>query len=125
MSVALPALKALPLRSIDLSWPVLALFAAILCMLIVLPMFWLFYYSLVDSTGRFTLENFRTLVTEPVFLEPLLVTLLISCVSSLASDTPPARQVSPRQSKVAPIIGPSRGCNRPRFPSSSRWVAIR
>jgi iron(III) transport system permease protein len=84
MSVALPALKALPLRSIDLSWPVLALFAAILCMLIVLPMFWLLYYSLVDPAGHFTFENFRTLLTEPVFLEPLLVTLLISCISSLA-----------------------------------------
>jgi len=59
MSLALPALKALPLRRIDLSWPVLALFAAILCMLIVLPMFWLLYYSLVDPAGHFTFENFR------------------------------------------------------------------
>ncbi len=84
MSIALPAATAPRFRGIDLSWPVLVLFAAVLCMLIVLPMFWLFYYSFVDPAGRFTLDNFRTLLTEPVFLEPLLITLLISCVSSVA-----------------------------------------
>jgi iron(III) transport system permease protein len=84
MSIAMPAATAPRFRGIDLSWPVLVLFAAVLCMLIVLPMFWLFYYSLIDAGGRFTLDNFRTLVTEPMFLEPLLITLLISCISSLA-----------------------------------------
>ena len=36
------------------------LFAALLCVLIVLPMSWLVYYSLVDRTGAFTLDNFKT-----------------------------------------------------------------
>src|SRR5437763_13283427 len=84
MTIALPAATVQRFHSIDLSWPILLLFAAVLCMLIVLPMYWLFYYSLVDAGGHFTLDNFRTLVSEPVFLEPLLITLLISCVSSLA-----------------------------------------
>jgi iron(III) transport system permease protein len=83
MSIAFPAAAAPPSHRIDLSWPILLLFAAVLCMLIVLPMFWLLYYSLVDSSGRFTLGNFATLLTEPVFLEPLLITLLIASISGL------------------------------------------
>ena len=45
-----------------MSWPVLIAFAALLCVLIVLPMSWLVYYSVVDKTGAFTLANFATLV---------------------------------------------------------------
>jgi iron(III) transport system permease protein len=83
MSIALRTAISPRSLKIDLSWPILLLFAAILCMLVVLPVFWLFYYSLVDSSGRFTLDNFRTLVTEPVFAEPLLITLLIASMSGI------------------------------------------
>jgi iron(III) transport system permease protein len=83
MTVALPAATAPRRHGIDLSWPILFLFAVLLCMLIVLPVFWLFYYSLVDSSGRFTLDNFATLFTDPVFLEPLLITLFISSAAGL------------------------------------------
>jgi iron(III) transport system permease protein len=83
MSIALRTATLPRSLKIDLSWPILLLFAAILCMLVVLPVFWLFYYSLVDSSGRFTLDNFRTLVTEPVFAEPLLITLLIASMSGI------------------------------------------
>ena len=31
-----------------------------------LPMSWLVYYSLIDRTGAFTLDNFGTLFTEPL-----------------------------------------------------------
>src|SRR3954453_9081798 len=83
MSIALRTAISPRSLKMDLSWPILLLFAAILCMLVVLPVFWLFYYSLVDSSGRFTLDNFRTLVTEPVFAEPLLITLLIASMSGI------------------------------------------
>jgi iron(III) transport system permease protein len=83
VTVVLPAATAPRPHGIDLSWPILFLFAALLCMLIVLPVFWLFYYSLVDSSGRFTLDNFATLFTDPVFLDPLLITLFISSAAGI------------------------------------------
>jgi len=69
---------------IDLSWPILIAFAAILCLLIVLPMSWLVYFSLTDRAGAFTLANFRQLVTDPVFIDPLITTIIIALTSSIA-----------------------------------------
>src|SRR5919109_2217514 len=84
MTIALPALDAARPHKIDLSWPILILFAALLCVLIILPMSWLFYYSLVDRTGAFTLDNFKTLVTDPIFVDPLVTTLILATSSSVA-----------------------------------------
>src|SRR6516162_7482339 len=76
MTIALPALGVPRKHKLDLSWPILVLFAALLCVLIILPMSWLIYYSLVDRNGAFTLNNFKTLVTDPVFVDPLTTTLV-------------------------------------------------
>src|SRR5215469_3161416 len=83
MTVALRAAPALKPVRLDLSWPILLLFAALLCVMIVLPLSWLVYYSLVDRNGAFTLDNFATLFTDPIFVEPLLTTLIIATSSSL------------------------------------------
>src|SRR6201993_432802 len=83
MTIALPALGIPRKHTIDLSWPILMLFAALLCVLIILPMSWLLYYSLVDRTGAFTLNNFRTLVTDPIFVEPLTTTVILATSSSV------------------------------------------
>src|ERR671930_43650 len=83
MTIALPALDAARPHKIDLSWPILILFAALLCVLIILPMSWLFYYSLVDRTGAFTLDNFKTLVTDPIFVDPLITTVILATSSSV------------------------------------------
>jgi iron(III) transport system permease protein len=83
MTIALPAAAAPPKHKLDLSWPILILFAAVLCVLIILPMSWLLYYSLVDRTGAFTLANFKTLVTDPVFIDPLVTTLILAVSSSI------------------------------------------
>src|SRR5262249_59312508 len=83
MTIALPALGIPRKHKIDLSWPILVLFAALLCALIILPMSWLVYYSLVDRTRAFTLNNFRTLVTDPIFLQPLTTTLILATSSSV------------------------------------------
>ena len=64
MTLALPAERASRLNTLDLSWPILILFAVVLCVLIILPLSWLVYYSLVDRTGAFTLDNFKTLITD-------------------------------------------------------------
>src|SRR3569833_1335895 len=68
----------------DLTRPVLYLFAAVLCVLIVLPLSWLFIYSLTDQKGALTLANFYRLFTESSFYDPLATTSIIS-VSSAAS----------------------------------------
>ncbi len=61
----------------------LILFAALLCVLIILPMTWLVYYSFVDRDGTFTLENFARLATDPTFVDPLVTTVIISTSSSV------------------------------------------
>ena len=85
MSVeALPAAAArsAPAR-LDLSGAVMALFAALLCLLIVLPIGWIVAFAFTDPAHNVTLANFRMLFTDPVFVEPLLTTLIIATSSSL------------------------------------------
>jgi len=84
MTIALPARTDFRSRRIDLSWPVLIGFAAVLCVLIILPLSWLVYYSLTDRAGALTLENFRRLATDPVFIDPLVTTIIIAVSSSVA-----------------------------------------
>src|ERR1700676_977677 len=83
MTIALEAASARQRRSIDLSWPILLGFAAILCVLILLPMGWLVYYSVTDKAGAFTLGNFVQLVSDPAFAGPLVTTLIIATSSSV------------------------------------------
>jgi iron(III) transport system permease protein len=69
---------------IDLSGAVMALFAAVLCLLIVLPMAWLVVFAFTDRTGKATLGNFWSLATDPALVEPLLTTFTIAVsVSSI------------------------------------------
>jgi iron(III) transport system permease protein len=66
----------------DPSWPVLIGFALVLCALIVLPMSWLVYFSVTDK-GRFTLDNFVKLVTDPTFVDPLVTTVILATSSAI------------------------------------------
>ncbi len=68
---------------IDWSRPILYAFAALLCVLIVLPLSWLFIYSLTDKSGALTLANFARLFTESSFLDPLLTTAIIAVSSAV------------------------------------------
>src|SRR5215470_16952738 len=70
-------------RSIDLTSPVLWLFALVLVTLIVLPLSWLAVYSFTDKTRHLTLQNFVTLFTDPDFLDPLLTTAIIATTSAV------------------------------------------
>src|SRR5882762_5300903 len=83
MTIALPAEGLRSARKLDLSWPILVLFAALLCVLIILPMTWLVYYSFVDRDGTFTLDNFVRLATDPTFVDPLITTMIIATSSSV------------------------------------------
>ncbi len=58
-------------------------FALVLCVLIVLPMSWLVYYSFTDKNGAFTLQNFVTLVNDPTLIDPLITTFTLAFSTSL------------------------------------------
>jgi iron(III) transport system permease protein len=72
-------------QRIDLSLPLLVLLALLLCALVVLPLFWLGYYSITDAKGAFTLANFVTLLTDRSFRAPFYVTAGISVGVALCS----------------------------------------
>jgi iron(III) transport system permease protein len=72
-----PATRATRAR-LDASGVVMALFAAALCLLVVLPIAWLVVFAFTDRARNVTLANFVTLFTDPVFVEPLLTTLIIA-----------------------------------------------
>lgn len=56
-------------RGIDLSLPTFALLSLVLGVLVILPLFWLVYYSFRnDAGGGFTLDNFVALVADPTLL---------------------------------------------------------
>src|SRR5690242_50638 len=82
MTIALPSPAARRLIPFDLSWPILGFVAAVLVVLIVLPMSWLVYFSVTDRGGALTFANFVQLFTDPVFLEPLGTTLLLAVGSA-------------------------------------------
>ena len=73
---------------IDVSMPILIAFAALLCVLVILPVSWLVLYSLTTSdpatnVRAFTLGHFHSIFTDPDFLDPLLTTITVA-VSSAA-----------------------------------------
>jgi iron(III) transport system permease protein len=85
VTIALPAqLAERRTFRIDPSLAVLIGFAALLCVLIILPISWLVYYSLVDQKGVLTLDNFRHLFSDPDFVDPLITTVTIAVSSSIA-----------------------------------------
>jgi iron(III) transport system permease protein len=85
MAIALPhPIEARRRLKIDFSQPILFAVAALLCVLILLPLSWLAIYSVTDRTGAFTLGNFRALFRDPAFVEPLITTLIVATSASVA-----------------------------------------
>jgi ABC-type Fe3+ transport system, permease component len=72
-----------PKSRIDFTRPVLWLFAAVMIVLIVLPLSWLMVYAFTDKARHPTLQNFVTLFTNPDFLDPLLTTAIIATTSAV------------------------------------------
>jgi iron(III) transport system permease protein len=81
-ALSTPAAR-LPTRRLDISGVVMALFAAGLCVLIILPIAWLVAFAFTDRAGSVTIANFHTLVSDPAFVEPLWTTLIIAVSVSL------------------------------------------
>ena len=90
VTIALPATLADRRKlTFDFTWPVLFAFVALLCVLIVLPISWLVYYSItavdpVTQARSVTLDQFRTLFSDPEFVDPLMTTVIIAVSSSIA-----------------------------------------
>jgi iron(III) transport system permease protein len=90
VTIALPAqLTERGSFKIDLTWPILIAFAALLGVLVLLPISWLVYYSVTigDSATNvrtFTLDHFAHFFTDPDFIDPLLTTLTVAVTSSVA-----------------------------------------
>ena len=82
MTIALAARPERRSLGIDVSRPVLYIFAGVLCVLIVLPLSWLLMYSVTDGKGGFTLANFYRLFTESSFREPLVTTFILATSSA-------------------------------------------
>jgi iron(III) transport system permease protein len=83
VTIALPAQPGRRLFRFDISWPILIAFAAVLCVLIVLPMSWLVYFSVTDRDGAFTFANFAELITNPTFVDPLITTVIVATSSAI------------------------------------------
>src|SRR4051794_28348467 len=82
-SVTLPMRESRPSAGFDLTRPIFYAFALLLCALIVLPISWLLIFSITDRSGGFTLDNFRRLVTDPSFVDPLINTFILSISTSV------------------------------------------
>src|SRR5215471_11671580 len=82
MTIALPATAERRRFGIDFSKPVLYVFAAVLCVLIVLPLSWLLVFSVTDQKGALTLGNFYRLFTESSFYEPFVTTFILATSSA-------------------------------------------
>ena len=68
---------------IDVSFPILLVFSAVLCLLVLLPLSWLVYYSVHDRAGGLTIANFTQLATDPTFLDPLVTTVILALSSAV------------------------------------------
>jgi iron(III) transport system permease protein len=72
---------------IDWSQPIFVGLVLVLGILVVLPLFWLAYYSVLGSNGELTLANFAALINDPTLRRPYLTAFamalsvgLLSCV---------------------------------------------
>ena len=67
----------------DISKPVLLLFAAALCLMIVMPLGWLAVFAFTDKAGAFTLSNFSHLVVDAAYFDPLITTFKLAILSAI------------------------------------------
>jgi iron(III) transport system permease protein len=75
-----------PRLSLDLTKPVFALLVLLLCALVLLPLFWLGYYSLTDKAGAFSLGYSAQLFADRTFLTPLVTTIAVAAGVAVASS---------------------------------------
>src|SRR4051812_10840716 len=80
-----------PPRRIDLLRPTFYALAAVLTVLVIVPLAWLGYYSVIDKAGQLTIANFAALVGDATLRKPFAIALgmaLAVGVVSCAVATP-------------------------------------
>jgi iron(III) transport system permease protein len=82
LTLAVPVSPERSTLRFDLTLPILLAFSVALCLLTLMPLSWLAYYSLHDRAGGFTFANFVQLVSDPTFLDPLVTTLILAVSSA-------------------------------------------
>jgi iron(III) transport system permease protein len=70
---------------LDLSVAVLVLIGLFLCVLVLLPLGWLVWYSITDKDGALTLANFLRLALDPAFATPYLTAFEIAAAVALGA----------------------------------------
>lgn len=78
MTIAATESLARTKHGFDYTKLVLYIFAAVLVMLVVMPMSWLAYYAFTTKDGSFTLGNFWTLINDPTLLDPFVTTFILA-----------------------------------------------
>jgi iron(III) transport system permease protein len=73
MTAAISAPVSKPAFRVDLFPPAFILLVLVLAVLVVLPLSWLIYYSLIDKNGAFTLANFASLVNDATMRRPFVL----------------------------------------------------
>ena len=83
VAVALPA----PKRRLGIDWsqPIFLGLALVLGVLVVLPLFWLAYYSVLGRDGQFSFSNFAALVSDPTLRRPYLIAFAMALSVGLLS----------------------------------------
>jgi iron(III) transport system permease protein len=109
VSISLP----MPARHgrIDFSRPIFIVLVLVLGLLVVLPLFWLAYYSLLGPDGQFSLANFSALVTDPTLGSPFLTALgmalgvgVLSCVIATPLAWLVARSDLPGRTAIRALV---------------------
>ncbi len=113
----------------DLSTPLFALLALLLCVLVLLPLFWLGYYALTNKAGSFTFANLARLFTDATIRRAFLISLAMagcvgffSCVVATPLAWLVARTDMPGQRLVRSLVTAS--FVTPPFLGAIAWAML-
>ncbi len=113
----------------DLSTPLFALLALLLCVLVLLPLFWLGYYALTNKAGSFTFANLARLFTDTTIRRAFLISLAMagcvgffSCVVATPLAWLVARTDMPGQRLVRSLVTAS--FVTPPFLGAIAWAML-
>lgn len=113
----------------DFSTPVFVLLAAILCVLVILPLFWLAYYAFFDKSGLPTLAVFGKLLGDATIRQAFLISLslalfvgVLACLVATPLAWLVARTDMPAQAVVRSLVTAS--FVTPPFLGSIAWELL-
>ena len=98
-------------EGVDPSGAIFAVISVSLAILVLLPLFWLTYYSLSGPQGQFTFANFWTLFTDPTLRRPFVISIgmalgvgALSCIIATPLAWLVARTDMPGRSLIRALV---------------------